>query len=211
MSTRRWIWLISLPNQSKVQHFELSGICSSMIVLRYANKGGSIFWSTISKVCFVVKYTFKGGNRQQMKFTSNPSRDIPYQLTHLESSIAHGGASNPNCSWRRFRYQSNQEWSPYGGDFNFILFLLSYISYVVLKVCPVFDHWWHSRDASTELSFTDQLRDIMCVGLLISHIPRLSCLSVDQLRDMCSRYPSGMDGLQCLPKYTHEVRGGERE
>ena len=98
MSTRRWMWLISLPNQSKVQHFELSGICSSMIVLRYANKGESIFWSTISKVCFVVKYTFKGGNRQQqqMNFISSIRRGtyhiLRYQSTHLESSVAHGGA-----------------------------------------------------------------------------------------------------------------------
>ena len=50
--------------------------------------------------------------------------------------------------------------------------------------------------------------------LFISYMSRFQELSfADQLRDikLCARYLSGMDGLQCLLKYTHEVRGGERE
>lgn len=209
MSTWKWIWRISLPNQSMVQHFELSEICFFTIVLMYATKGGSKFWSLVSKYISSWSIHSRGVTVNRWILHHQSSRDIPY----------HGGASNPNCSWRRLRYQSNQEWSPYGGDFNFILFLFSYISYVVLKVCPVFDHWWHSRDVSIELSFTDQLRDTICVDSYSLHLLHVSisrvvfCRSTPgyQIVKLYARYLSGMDGLQCLPKYTHEVRGGERE
>jgi hypothetical protein len=61
-----------------------------------------------------------------------------------------------------------------------------------------------------ELSFAY----VLTRTLFISYMSRFQELSfADQLRDikLCARYLSGMDGLQCLLKYTHEVRGGERE
>ena len=130
---------------------------------------------------------------------------LDIQLTHLESNVAHGGASNPNCSWRRLRYQSNQEWSPYGGDFNFILFLFSYISYVVLKVCPVFDHWWHSRDVLIALSFTDQLRDTICVDSYSLHLLHVSISRVVFCRStpgyQIMREVSVMNGRSSVPTW----------
>jgi hypothetical protein len=57
---------------------------------------------------------------QTSRDISAMSNAISTNNFHLKSNIAHGGAFNPNCSWRRFQSQLTQERSPYGGDFNFI-------------------------------------------------------------------------------------------
>ena len=227
MLTWKWIWRISLPNQSMVQHFELSEICFFTIVLMYATKGGSQFWSLVSK--YISSWSIHSRhltvNRWILHYQS--SRDIPY----------HGGASNPSCSWRRFQYQSTQGWSPYGGDFNFTY------SWKHIAHCKKWTWTWPNLMVSVDLtryhmwswmyvrcSITGDIQEMSWLScllqisseipygltrtLFISYMSRFQELSfADQLRDikLCARYLSGMDGLQCLLKYTHEVRGGERE
>ena len=120
MSTRKWIWLISLPNQSTVQYFELSGICFFTIALMYANKGGSKFSSIASKVCFFeqhfhhsqVRYVSswsihsRGVTDNRWILLHQTSRDISAMSNFIFTSratllmealsiqIAHGGACN---------------------------------------------------------------------------------------------------------------------
>ena len=174
-----------------------------------------------------------------MNFTSNPSRDIPYpskdiQLTHLESSIAHGGASNPNHSWRRLTLRAVllMEALPiqiaHGGAFDINQtksdLLMEAISISFYSYSHTYHTWsWRYVRCSITgdiqemsrlsclLQINSETSCVLACTLFMSYISRLSCLWVDQLRDMCARYLSGMDGLQCLMKSTHEVRGGERE
>ena len=227
MSTWKWIWRISLPNQSMVQHFELSEICFFTIVLMYATKGGSKFWSLVSKYISSWSIHSRGVTVNRWILHHQSSRDIPY----------HGGASNPNCSWRRFQYQSTQGWSPYGGDFNFTY------SWKHIAHCKKWTWTWPNLKVSVDLtryhmwswmyvrcSITGDIQEMSWLScllqisseipyvltrtLFISYMSRFQELSfADQLRDikLYARYLSGMDGLQCLLKYTHEVRGGERE
>ena len=72
----------------------------------YANKGGSTSSSLASKVCFFVKYTFKGGNGKKMNFTSSNieghlamsnvifTSRATLLMEALSIQIAHGGAFN---------------------------------------------------------------------------------------------------------------------
>ena len=82
MSTWKWIWRISLPNQSMVQHFELSEICFFTIVLMYATKGGSKCWSLVSKYISSWSIHSRGVTVNRWILHHQSSRDIPY----------HGGA-----------------------------------------------------------------------------------------------------------------------
>ena len=135
MSTRR-IWRISLPNQSMVQHFELSEICFFTIVLMYATKGGSKFWSLVSKYISSWSIHSRGVTVNRWILHHQSSRDIPY----------HGGASNPNCSWRRFQSQLTQERSPYGGDFNFTY------SWKHIAHCKKWTWTWPNLKVSVDLT-----------------------------------------------------------
>ena len=155
MSTWKWIWRISLPNQSMVQHFELSEICFFTIVLMYATKGGSKFWSLVSKYISSWSIHSRGVTVNRWILHHQSSRDIPYHggasnpnLHHQSSRDIpyHGGASNPNCSWRRFQYQSTQGWSLYGGDFNFTY------SWKHIAHCKKWTWTWPNLKVSVDLT-----------------------------------------------------------
>ena len=112
MSTWKWIWRISLPNQSMVQHFELSEICFFTIALMYATKGGSKFWSLVSKYISSWSIHSRGVTVNRWILHHQSSRDIPY----------HGGASNPICITNHWETYHIMEALPiqiaHGGAFN---------------------------------------------------------------------------------------------
>jgi len=121
MSTWKWIWRISLPNQSMVQHFELSEICFFTIVLMYATKGGSKCWSLVSKYISSWSIHSRGvtvnrwilhhqsSNGQQMNFASPIIERHTISWRRFQSKFLMEALSisiNPRVIslWRRFQF-----------------------------------------------------------------------------------------------------------